>query len=307
MHRIALSSLLVLSTACPLDPGEDMPTTGVDDDDSGDTTGGDDASATLTSPATSMSSSSASASTSASTMSASDTDPPDTDPTTGDPTTDPTTDPGSSSSTGEPPEAIPATVYEIQQGDVDEDTFVEVSDIIVTAVRTSGFFAQEAAGGQWSGIWIYVDDGALPALGDVVTVNGWYEEFYELSQLDAAGAGDVTVTESPGEANVPAPEAIEPTDADESWEGVLVRISGDTFTVVEISDVMDVEEFRVENGSADSIWIDDFIYNTIESGDFANFDIGASFDAIQGPLNHNFDEFKIAPRTPADLSGYAEP
>jgi predicted extracellular nuclease len=217
------------------------------------------------------------------------------------------TDDTGSSSTGSI-EGTPATIPEIQQGDIAEDTAVEVTDAICTAVAGSGFFVQDAAGGEWSGIWVFTgDEGPFPALGDVVTVVGVYNEFFDLSQIDTTGGGSVTVTDSPGEANVPAPELLAVADLGESWEAVLVRVAGDTFTVVELSAVMNVNEFRVEDGGADSVWVDDFMYDVVDAGDLAGFDIGASFDAIQGPLNFSFEEFKIAPRTLDDLSGYVAP
>jgi predicted extracellular nuclease len=305
--RLAVASVLALTTACPLDPGEET-TTGNETGD--DSTGGTDPTAvTVTSPSTTAPSTSSPSTTAPSTTDATETMTTDvtaTESTTDEPTS--TTDESGSSSSGGPIVGTPATIPEIQQGDVDEDTAVEITDAITTAIGFGGFFMQDAAGGEWSGIWVYVgDDGEVPALGDVVTVVGVYEEFYDLSQIDATGGGSMVVTDSPGEGNVPAPEALAITDLGESWESVFVRVADDTFTVQELSDVKDVNEFRVENEGGDSIWVDDFMYDVVEEGDLAGFGVGATFDAIQGPLNFTFDEFKIAPRTVDDLSNYMAP
>jgi predicted extracellular nuclease len=307
VSRLAVASFLVLITACPLDAGEGTTTT---TDGTDDSTGPDPSTVTLTSASTSPSTSATTTTepttaTEPTTMTA--TEASDTDTTAGtDPDTGGTDEEGSSS-TGTI-EGTPVTIPEIQMGDVAEDTAVEVTDAICTAVASNGFFMQDVAGGEWSGIWVFTGNGGpFPALGDVVTVVGVYDEFFDLSQIGTTGGGSVTITESPGEANVPAPAAIAVTDVSENWESVLVRISGDTFTVEEISDVMNVNEFRVEDGGANSVWVDDFIYDVIDAGDFAGFGVGASFDAIQGPLNFSFMEFKIVPRTMDDLSGYAAP
>ena len=305
--RLAVASLLALTTACPLDPGEES-TTGNETGE--DTTGGSDPTAvTVTSPSTTSATSSATAQPTATTTTDTTTETMTTDVTATEPTTDePTTDESGSSSSGGPIVGTPATIPEIQQGDVDEDTAVEITDAIVTAIGFGGFFMQDAAGGEWSGIWVYVgDDGTLPALGDVVTVVGVYEEFFDLSQIDATGGGSMEVTDSPGEGNVPAPEALTLADLGESWEGVFVRVADDTFTVQELHEMKDVNEFRVENEGGDSVWVDDFMYDVIEEGDLADFGVGATFDAIQGPLNFTFEEFKIAPRTLDDLSNYMAP
>jgi predicted extracellular nuclease len=309
VSRLAAVSLLVLSTGCPDDPAEGTTNAGTTNDSSDETTM-DPSTITLTTASTTQTTTSETATdpdTTAGPTSITDTDTSETE-SAG--TTDDTTggsDDSGSGSTGEIM-GMPATIPQIQMGDFAEDTPVEVTGAICTAVASVGFFMQDPDGGEWSGIWVYTSaNGTIPALGDVVTVVGVYSEFDDLSQIRTTNGGSVTITDSPGEANVPAPEAIAITDAGESYESVFVRISDDTFTVEELSDVAGVNEFRVENGSGDSLWIDDFLYDVVDADELANFGVGAIFDGIQGPLNFTFDEFKIAPRTVEDLSGYVEP
>jgi hypothetical protein len=198
------------------------------------------------------------------------------------------------------------TIYQIQQGEVPVDTVVDVSDAICTAVGPNGFFMQDPAGGEWSGIWVFTGIGArLPALGDVLAVTGTYEEFNELSEINVAD-GSVTILERPGEGNVPVPEPIDLTDLGEGWESVLLLVSDASILVAELHPMPAVHEFRVEPSGGGTVWVDDLIYDAT-AGDFASFGIDATFTAIQGPLNYSFSSFKIAPRSLADFSGYAPP
>ncbi len=309
VSRLLVASVLLM-TACPLDPGEGT-SPGGNETGEEDTTGGPDPTAITMTTATTVPSTSSPTTTETPTTGPT-TSP--TEPTAGETdvtgTTDPTTgetDESGSGTTGML-EGRPVTIQEIRMGDVDEDTVVEVSGAICTAVAVNGFFMQDPEGGEWSGIWVFTGNaGPFPELGDVVSVVGTYEEFFNLSQIATTGGGSMTVTESPGEGNVPAPETLEILEIGESWESVLVRVANDTFTVVELSDVMNVNEFLVEDSGMDTVWVDDFIYDVVDAGDLAGWGIGASFDAIQGPLNFSFDEFKIAPRTVDDLSNYMQP
>jgi hypothetical protein len=105
-----------------------------------------------------------------------------------------------------------------------------------------------------------------------------------------------------------APELVTPSDlipaAGEPWEGVFVRIEGAPLTVVNLPGFA---EFEVNDGGPDDAVIDNFLYSVFDfPGTFPNFDVGAGFTAIQGPLNYTFGEFKIAPRLDSDLVGYTE-
>ncbi len=198
------------------------------------------------------------------------------------------------------------TIYEIQQGEVPVDTIATVSGAVCTAVANNGFFMQDPAGGEWSGIWVFTGMGArLPAPGDVLTVTGTYEEFFGLSEINVA-AGTITVTDSPGGGNVPEPEPIGLADIGESWESVFLQISDPSIRVAELHPMPAVHDFRVESSDGSTAWVDDRIYDA-QAGDFADFGIDATFTMIQGPLDYSFDEFRLTPRSMADLSGYAPP
>jgi hypothetical protein len=297
--RVAVAALVALTTAC-FDPGSGPEIEGTTGDEP---TGGSEPTGASMSSATSPTDPSdpttaGPSSTSEPATSTTETDP--SDPTTAG--TDPGESTGEGSTTGGD---APVTIYQIQQGEIEVDSAVLVEDAICTAVASNGFFMQEPEGGEWSGIWVFTGMGAaLPALGDVVTVTGVYEEFFELTEINTM-AGSVTVTESPGEGNVPAPETIALTDVGESWESVFVRVTGNSLRVSELHPMPAVHEFLVTDGVG-MVWIDDLMYDAT-TGDFPGFGLFASFTDIQGPLNFAFMEFRVAPRMMSDLSGYTPP
>ncbi len=217
---------------------------------------------------------------------------------------DPTTSVGESESdsTGAPGDAV--TIYEIQQGDVPLDTEVLVVDAVCTGVGNNGFFIQDPDGGEWSGIWVFTGmGGPFPALGDVVTVAGVYEEFFDLTEINVAD-GTVEVTQSPGPGNMPAPANIEIGEVAESWESVVVRLANNAYSVTAVGPMA---EFTVTSNIGESVAVDDHLYDAIGSGDFPGLGVGASFTTIQGPLNYTFGAFKVAPRRGEDLTGYSPP
>jgi len=75
---------------------------------------------------------------------------------------------------------------------------VVVRDAIVTDVKTTGnshgFFAQDATGTSWAGIYVFVGaEEPSVAIGDVVRVAGTYSSWLGLEEIDAR-SGLVTVT-----------------------------------------------------------------------------------------------------------------
>lgn len=226
------------------------------------------------------------------------------------------TDEGSSSSDGSESSSSgePAgdTIYDIQTGVIAEDTVVQLDGVVVTAIRTNRFWVQEPDGGENSGVLVYAGDAAealgVPdlAIGDIVDVGGTVVEFDELTEVDVSGVtGTLSAT---GESNVLTPDVVDidvfgAAATAEPWESTLVRIEG----VIDVVSVdMTFNEITVAIG-ADQAEVDDFIYDAIEAGDLPGIAAGATFDAIQGPVNFFNDEFKIMPREATDLEGYEPP
>ncbi len=217
--------------------------------------------------------------------------------------TSPTTDGGESTSSGGESSSGGVdddTLYEIQDGTIAEGVAVDVRGVVVTAVYTNAFFVQEPAGGQFSGAYVFVQAAPAVAVGDEVDLIGVTAEFNGLTEVDVT-AGMVSPTGNTGINLVP--EVIALADVGEPWESVLVRLQGAPLTVIDVSQF---DEFDVNDGGLDDARVDDLLYNVLDfPADFPGFGIGATFTAVQGPLNFSFGSFKVAPREFTDLEGYA--
>jgi hypothetical protein len=224
----------------------------------------------------------------------------DGDPTTGDgdPTDDPTP-PGH----GDGDAAEHATVYELRNGAVPLGGWVWVSNVWVTAKHDRGLWVQEQDGGPYSGIWVYVGEYGPNIesiqVGDVVDVIGVSGVFTEITEINALNGEILPVGTLD---SLPQPATITPTELGAEWESVLVRVEGDPLTVVS---TQDFHEFVVDDGVA-AVRVDDFLYDLLDAGaaEFPNFGVGATFTAIQGPLNLSSSTYTLAPRSVADLEGY---
>ncbi len=193
--------------------------------------------------------------------------------------------------------ASPASIYEIQQGMVPVGDLVLVEDVVVTTQWDFGgdtFWVQDPGGGAFSGISVYMPmAGAfVPSAGDVVTLCGEYDEFFDQSQLQIAGPGDVTAS---GSGPVPAPEVLSPDvvgsgPAAEDWEGVLVTVQNVTVTAA--ADMFGQWE-------VDDVLLLDDVFFTIAT--WPNPAVDDSFTALTGVMTFSFGAYKLAPRTAADI------
>ncbi|HVI01206.1 MAG TPA: hypothetical protein VM869_20960, partial [Enhygromyxa sp.] len=192
-----------------------------------------------------------------------------------------------------------ASVYEIRNGSI--WGWVAVSDVWVTGKRSDGLWVQEVDGGPNSAIWVYVGENspnlADIEIGDVVDVLGVSGKFNEVYEINALNGGVAII----GELDLlPGPNVLALADIDATWESVFVRVEGE-LTVV---DMPGGGELVVDDGTATGT-IDDYVFNVVDGDvEFADLGLGATFTAIQGPLNLSNATFKIAPRSAADLEGY---
>ena len=272
--RLTLIAAALLLPACPLDGGEDT-----DGDETGGPTGSGTQTGGMTAPTgmTGMTSM-----TSPSTM------------------TDPTTETETGGNGNE------VTIYDIRMGNVPPDTVVTIRDVVVTSQvqqNDGAVFVQEQDGGEYSAIYLYVEDIAATldlSPGDVVDVTGFYSEFFDQSQISANIPGDIVVT---GSTDVPTPVTVNAADiaaggaSAEAYESVLVRVE-------------DVEATGATNEFGD-IPIDDgliisnfFLWDT---GDGLDVLPGTTFGFVQGPLLYAFEEFKVAPRDENDYDAMLVP
>lgn len=191
------------------------------------------------------------------------------------------------------------TIFDIQRGMVPPNKVVTIENVIVTSPLTfkgDGFFVQDPQGGEYSGIYVYINknpDMLAVMPGDVVTITGLYTEYYDMSQIAAGQAGDVQVV---GTDAVPSPVVVAPADIAtggalaENYESVLVTV--ENVTVSAAAD--NFGEWTVDGG----LRVDDLFFAT---GDWPKPNPGDSFTSLTGPLTYSYDNFKLAPRTAEDL------
>lgn len=185
------------------------------------------------------------------------------------------------------------TVADLQQGNVAEDSVVTLTGVIVTSPITQdgeGFYIQDAGGGAWSGIYVFLQgtfDGLFLEVGDKLTISGTYTEFYDFSELTITGMDDIDVT---GEADVTTVAMDDMTDM-EQWEGVLVSLADQTFEAC--------PNTYGETTLASGLKVNDqfFAYES---------DPGATVTELIGLVEYSFEEFKLNPRSAADLVGFVE-
>ena len=189
--------------------------------------------------------------------------------------------------------ACPATVEELRTGVFADGATVEITDVVVTAVRAdAGFFVQVPGATEYGGLYVYEGGPVSVVRGDVVTVQGQYTEYYEMTELTSP---TVTVT---GSAEVPEPLALDVCAVagdPEPTENMLVR-----FTDVEVTDdnadsdtdTPDYDEFVIDG----CLRVDDFLYEALDQPP-----LGLGIDALAGVMIYSFDNAKLAPRDDADI------
>ena len=190
-----------------------------------------------------------------------------------------------------------ATIYDLQMGKFAEDAPVTVEGVIATSGLTfkkDGFYVQDPMGGEYSGVFVYIGMNAVTvAPGDVLTISGTYDEFFDFSELKVMSAADIMKT---GTAPVPAPELVTSADVAtggakaEAYEGVLITVQN-----AKVTTVVDMNgEFIVDT----KLRVDDLFF---AKAMWVMPKVNDVYASITGPLAYGFDNFKISPRTPADL------
>lgn len=189
------------------------------------------------------------------------------------------------------------SIFEIQQGMVTLGDLVLVEDVVVTTPWDFGgdtYWVQDSAGGAYSGLSVYMPNAGafVPSPGDVVTLCGEYDEFFDQTQLQIAGEGDVTAA---GNGPVPAPEVLAADVVGsgamaEQWEGVLVRIEDTTVTTAANM----FGEWEVD----DALLLDDVFF---DMATWPNPAVDTVYTSITGVMTFSFGAYKLAPRTAADF------
>ena len=192
-------------------------------------------------------------------------------------------------------------IRDIQQGMVSEGATVQVDNVVITtqlAASSQGFFVQEPgipADAAYSGIWVWASDagilgdlGPLVVPGNSVDIEGVYEEYYDLSEIQIDEITDVVVT---GTFEINA-VMLDPCDIatggalQEEYEGVLVRVANVSVTDEDLG----YGEFEVAN----CLRVDDMFYEAAP-------DPGDAYQLLTGAMNYSFDEAKLEPRAASDV------
>ncbi len=196
-----------------------------------------------------------------------------------------------------------AYIPDVQMGVYAENTDITFRDVVVTGIAEAGLWVQEPTPTSipFSGIWCYTSSTPDVAIGDEVTINGFYEEFFDLTELNVAdGGGQVIVT---GTATVPTPATLLVTDLNEGsataedWEGVLVHVEN-----LEVQLHLDFGEYQVSpiGDPLTLMTCDDKSLNAP-----ARPPVSAQFNSITGIQDYSFGAYKLQPRNNDDFDWLA--
>jgi predicted extracellular nuclease len=179
------------------------------------------------------------------------------------------------------------SVHEIQDGTVATDDPAQVEGVIACSglsLDGKGFFVQDAGGGSYSGVFVYVrDQKAIDvAAGDVLDILGTVQEYYDFTEL-AAYSEDIVPTGGSSTCTTTQLDAT-PTDW-EPYEGVALALSD-----VEITASADYGQVETNWG----INLDPFLFA---------FDLssGQSFSMVEGLLSYSYGAWVLCPRSEMDL------
>jgi hypothetical protein len=211
---------------------------------------------------------------------------------------------------------VDATIQEIQMGAIGENTKVRITGAVVTARASSAVWIQDPAGGEYSGIYVFPTMPPAMTLvpGTIVTVEGNYSEYFCMSEIENAviqvtGMGmpplpltvDAVTLQDQGPPPVPPSTCAGPGLA-EPYEGVLVQVVN--VPIVAIPTIMpDTFGEWLVGDAATPLHVDNMMYSpyTGMTDPLVGPAAGTCMMTVAGPLTFSFDNFKLEPRTAADV------
>lgn len=179
------------------------------------------------------------------------------------------------------------TIYDIQ-GQTDDSPFageVVSTTGVVTANFGDSYFVQDGFG-EWNGLYIY-DAGRNPSIGDSIVITGFIEEYYGKTELKDIS----TYYHISSNNNLPEPAIIATNGGSEPYESVLIKVSNAVCTDDDY--VSNFYMWKVNDGSGEMA-----VHNT--SIFEYSPELNEAYD-ITGPLNYDFDEWKIELRYESDV------
>lgn len=179
------------------------------------------------------------------------------------------------------------SIYDIQ-GQQDESPYkgqVVNTSGVVTGNFGSSYFIQDGTG-DWNGLFIY-ELGRNPSIGDSVILTGTIDEYFGKTELK--DITDYYFVSSNNE--LPQPVRINTGNIQEGQESVLVKVENAECTDANYQ--ADYYMWKANDGTGDLK-----IHNTV----VYEYDPieGVSYN-ITGPLNYDFDEWKIELRNEGDV------
>ena len=202
-------------------------------------------------------------------------------------------------------------IYDIQYvADPDEDdaSTLNGQEVTINGVVTAEFWGSDQyrymhlqdAEGPWNGIvcfeydgwhlFDWVDDNGSsvpgPAEGDLVTLTGTVEEYYNLTELASITSG---IVHGPADEMI-APSVISVSDIGEAYEGCLIEVND-----VSVSDPdLGYGEWEFTDGTNAALCDDKWDYFYYPESD-------QELAAIAGILDYNFSNYKLQPRLARDI------
>lgn len=180
------------------------------------------------------------------------------------------------------------SIYDIQ-GQTSSSPFAE-QVLSTTGLVTGSFgdvyFLQDGAG-EWNGMMVY-DPGRVPQVGDSLIIQGLVKEYYGMTEMKSIEAYYRVATNK----TLPEPMVINTGDAGEAFEGVLIQVQEAECT--DDNYLANYGMWTVDDGSGSLLIHNSSVY-TYEP------ELGESYN-ITGPLNFDFDEWKIELRSEDDVA-----
>lgn len=185
---------------------------------------------------------------------------------------------------------VPSSIQHIQRGDVAADTAVVIEGIAASGLINSGFFVMDPEAGEFSCIWVYLDQHPVTVTpGDVLRISGTYTEYKGNSQIKITGPDDLVKT---GTAPLPTFPAVAPSSVTfgsvlaESYEGMCVTIKDARVT----AGANQNGDFAIEGGLK--------VNNRASKATPA---IGQTYASIIGCMESVNNYTRLVPRSAADL------
>ena len=179
------------------------------------------------------------------------------------------------------------SIYDIQ-GQTDESPYngeIVNTTGVVTANFGETYFIQDGTG-AWNGLFVY-DAGRNPGIGDSIIITGTIEEYYGKTEIkDISDYYFISANN-----DLPEPVLMTTNGGTEAYESVLVNVNNAVCTFADY--MSDYYMWQVNDGGGmlkihnTSI----FVYEPV---------LNDSYN-ITGPLNYDFDEWKVELRFESDV------